>query len=700
MGQATQLTTVRGATGDKGVFVGRGTASFEKPCFPNLQEFTAKYDHQAYGATFGGVLGTMAKSLLDVVVIPTGVQDMDTIEAKDIQAWRKGDESGRLLTRRSLSVENIEGTDDVINHYKGLIQEDIFELISCNISGDKAGRAAAMVRLRKNIQAGADMASYDLDDLESALLSDEFMQLQSLQRLEDLGLPPNETLRLILQQAAVHSQRALLQLGLSEGQIKRVERPSKESKIGEKSDVDIVLEDHAHLDPRWDDAVWDRPVLGPEGEKMKDPVTGEVITERVLSVSIKFYDSLNSNTVVGTCSAFKAYGAGASDISATARGRLLRDKGRAEADTLHRVCMEDLTSTQSITPEQMASCETALETDRAEWKRLEGPDGFGSFTKVNNAQMTSYIESMIVALGRDGGVDKPGYGAQLKELEDIQRSLKETSEGTTEGKAPRGPDATAGQQAAQKIWQLGRIQRAAKDTEYARAMALNDMILSSQTYEPEIQLKGATGVLRLDNNRENLRAVASACFSETGRGSATATQTSIYAYDKASGKEVPLFHTGVRAKTVGDKGSRRKQCMEGKQTHHGARLTAYEEVSRVGSQQSIAAPEEDPEESTEGETLKAESQEPEEPKGSNFEPILKNLPAVETGEVQRMGAKMIAILKPFCLKVKCSAGEYEGGFMSKEKAEKAFHLLKQLSVEFEEKIDVKVKDYKWHRTFS
>ena len=347
--------------------------------------------------------------------------------------------------------------------------------------------------------------------------------------------------------------------------------------------------------------------------------------------------------------------------------------------------------------------ETALETDRAEWARLEKQ--IGSFTQVNNSQMKSYLSTALE--NPPAGLDKAGEAAYRKQIIGIQKSL----EAGNKGSKNKGPDATAAQQAAEKLWQLNRIQAGQKDPAYAKASALNDMILSSQTYNPEIQMKGATGVLRLDNNRENLRATANALFSDNGRVTSTVTQSTIYGWNEEAGMEVPLFITSLRAKTVGTKGKRRKQIAEGKQTRHGAALTSWQSISKVGRQQPIPPiePEEEPEESTsdlfrdasnDQETLKAESQEPEEEEVSNFQPVLDNLPAIETGEVKRMGDKMIAVLKPFCLKVKCRGEEYEGGFMNKEDAIKALSMVKQLAVEFEEKVDVKVKDYKWHRTFS
>lgn len=690
MDQASRITTVRGAKGDKGVFIGRGSVETDDDCFKTLQEFTSEFDHQEYGSTFGRVMNDMGKALTDVVVIPTGA-DVPTIEASDIAAWRKGENGGRLLTRRSLSVEKREGSNDMENHYKGLIQEDLVELLGAHIAGDEEGKRRAVESLSKNLKDGAAMASEDLDNLESVLLSDEFLLLQDLQQFDDLGIPPNESLRMILQQTALHAQTALMELGLNSANIKRMERPSKGSKIGEKSDVDVVLEDNAVISPRWADAVYERPVLDENKKPMIDPETGDVVTERVLSISIKFYNNLNSDTVVGTCSLFKGYGLGSSNLDDTPEAQEERIKGRAEADRLHSVCIEDMVSNGVITDDQADSMQDALEHDRAEWKRLQ--DDLKSFTKVNNATMLSYLDTQIQNPPSD--LSEAGRKAYLEELESIKTSLEETSK----GKGKRGPDRTAAQQAAQKLWQLGRMQRAAKDPEYAKAMALNDMILSSQTYVPEIQMKGATGVLRMDNNRDNLRAVADSLYNKGGYAKATLTQSTLYGYDKDAGVDVPLFITSVRAKTVGTKGKRRKQIAEGRQTHHGATLTAETRINRVGRRQPIPPSEEEPEESKEDGEIKAESQEPEEELVSNLKPILDHLPPIETGEVQRMGDKLIAILKPFNLKVKCRDEEYEGGYMSKEQAMKAFALVKQLAAQFDEKVDVKVKDLKWNRVF-
>ena len=86
--------------------------------------------------------------------------------------------------------------------------------------------------------------------------------------------------------------------------------------------------------------------------------------------------------------------------------------------------------------------------------------------------------------------------------------------------------------------------------------------------------------------------------------------------------------------------------------------------------------------------------------GSTLYPILQQLPSKETGDIQKVGDKIIVTHLPFCLKVKHNGHEFEGGFPSKSKALKALDLIRQLAKEQGETIDAKVEDYDAGRTLS
>ena len=242
--------------------------------------------------------------------------------------------------------------------------------------------------------------------------------------------------------------------------------------------------------------------------------------------------------------------------------------------------------------------------------------------------------------------------------------------------------------AAIKIWQMQRQVRAQNDPEYARAVAFNDGVFGAGTFENEVIMRGSPGKLTTGQYHDVYNQIAGMCFGPGGSGNITLGASKIV---DADGNNV--MDTRITAKNTAS-GTRKLQA-EVKLSNAGRVKTTKTEdaiVQETKSEMREAVERalgEDP-----------ESQEEEVLTGSTLYPILQQLPSKETGEIQKVGDKLIITHLPFCLKVKLNGYEFEGGFPSKKKALKALDLIRQLADEQGEKIDAKVEDYDAGRTLS
>ena len=687
---AAAITTVRGERGQKRVFVGRGDTNRVEGCFDGLQDFTSEWDHNRYGAAFGGVLGDLGPMLFQVRVLPLDVE-RDTITLEEVEKYDH-------LVRASLSVERLRGKGggELSNHYQGMLQECSIQylgaqMIPPGVPGREANIARAKEEFVQMLSDGTTLQGVDLENLANVLTSDEFIQLEELQRLDDLGIGKREALKLLAVQSAFHAHQGLQMLGVADA-ITGVTRPSKSSKTGHKTDVAFILDpEKLHtMPPRWRDSVVTKLT--------KDPETGEEVETLTLEISIKTGGDMNDDTAQGTASLNVVYGGG--DPS---KGQDARDIDRTRINLLHTTITDDLLAHDSITPEQHQDMTDALEWDRQAWKDLEGPAGFGSFTQGNSQDMLGWIDIQLelVSVGEGG---EPSLEQQ--HMQEIRDDLVAAMEDGTPASY---------KQAAQKVWHLKRLLRAQQEPSYGKASAMNDALYASQTFNPEVLLKGAPGFVQLDNNRQNFRQLASRVFSERGGVSYGISSSSLHSTDPKTGEKLTYQKNRVAAKTSGETGSDRKYIVETSQTLEGAHLTADRQVSRRGDDPSLsdlAMPQDEEDEDEEGmeeEDVSDENIEeastPEEsnwetePKESSLSPLLRMLPSTEIGTVEKEDGIMVGVLRPYCLKVKIGDEEFEGGYDSKEKAIRALKLVKELAKEFNEKVSVEVKDYKWHRTF-
>lgn len=644
---ARRIVTVRGEGGTGGVFFGKSNIDREDD-FTDLQDFTSDYDNSTYGTTFGKALGDGIGALWGVRFLPTGtnaslIPDRETFDKKDHS------------TRQSTSVEKNQGSGkNLSNDWKGKLTEDIVELNVAYIAGDKAAIKTALEHLKKRLKAGAVFAEADLDNLESALMGDEYIGLLDFQRLEALGIPPNVQVRQAILQAAVQTEVFFTRVGISQANIVGVGRPSQGSIQGYKSDVDI------YLDPK---------ALETITPEFRDCLFTDEKGRLVLNISIKNYAELQGETVMGSSSTNKTYGTNVGH--------------RAKFNQLQAAHIQRAKVAGSMDDADEKDCIEALTYDRDQRETLEAL--FGSFINPNKAVMSSYLKNLLnpKALGDHKFTSLEGR----KKYEDTVNSIiKDLNDGK------KGP-----QFAVQKIWQMDRLAKSQSNPRYARGAAFNDAISSAGTFENESVLRGSPGKLTTGTYHSIFNGLASSLFGKKtsptrkpGKAVFTLSASTIY---HADGTKI-----GVTRLTAKKTESGRKNMSEFKLQNEGRKKYTRTESAHVG-QLKAASDIESALNAVFG--TDAEDGEAAEPlTGSTLFPILQQLPDKATGQIQKVGDKLIVSHHPFCLKVKCMGQEFEGGFPSKEKALKALDMIRQLAQEAGDSIDAKVEDYDAGRTLS
>jgi hypothetical protein len=639
-----QITTIR----SKGeVCFGRADVP-KQPGFENLQEFIGEYDSQRYGSNFGKLFSEpMARVFDEVRILPQG-QSPEEMSREEFEKLEPS-------TRQSTNAE--KGGTKLGNNLRGLLLEDLVQVLAATLAGDKKSRNEAKEQLKKRLIDAKELSETDLDKLESVLLHDEFAGILELQELSILGISPDRMLHSLATQMGKTSEVLLDTLGLARGGIAGVERPSKGSTMGEKSDIDIILADDAVLPPKWKHSIVEK-----EGKRM-------------LRISLKFIKSLEASTPLGTGSMNKAYGR---IIPGNEASKAARDT----ADALHDTFMEDFVNSGALTSDQAEICTNALEYDRRERARLE--EMFESFTSPNESAMISWATENLDTLSPENTKTEAGRRA----FEDSIASIKDLLV----------PPTSVGdrQQASQKIWQLHRMAHANGNTEesrnYARGSALTDAIFSTGTTDNEIIARGSPGRLSLASNHELMRSLGVAVFG--GTAAINGNSSTIFDEDGVS-----VFRNRVIAKTR-EKG--RKLIAEGNLTKAGNKR--YFETTDAIYDPSKATP---AKEAMETGDPNVEQEEGDEQEGAEeqyelgtWASLFSQLPSPDTGRMKQVGKKVVLIYHPFCLKVKADGEEFEGGFPSKKKALAAMDLVHKLARERGEKLSVKVIDYDAGRTIS
>lgn len=479
---ASKVITARGTDGSKGVFFGRSDGDFEEE-YKELQEYSQAYDHKTYGLSLGKAMAPYGTAVFDARILPDGI-DPTTMTKEDFEKLD-------LVVQKSTSTATGSGQNDT----KGKLFEDMTQLVGAILTGDKSQKKEAIGELKKRLEKIGSLGSADVEHLESALLSSEADDLESLLESQNI----ESELRRVLQTQLKKLNKVKELLGVTS--VKQSLRPSASSKIGERADNEWILPD-------------DSALKGDYKDLMNEADGGDY---RLL-ISVKEYDNPTSETVLGSNSIHNAYGAGEA----------------AAYDQLHEEHMERALNKGYLDEKQVEAAKKALEDDRQALKTLE--DTLGSLTNPNKASLKSQINTLIKNAGNQGFTTIAAQQAYVRELQ----SLKDTIE------TERNP-----RKAAVKLFQLGRIVRAEKDSQYAAGAFTNDSILSMGSFENELIMRGSPIDVSLAQTHDLLGRIAQDAFSGQmnisfgiGGTSMKDSEGNVLARNRVAGKEKKQFVEG------------------------------------------------------------------------------------------------------------------------------------------------------------
>jgi len=442
---AAQVITVRGQQGDKGVYFGRTDGEFTD-AYKELQEYSRAYDHKTYGFSLGASMSKYGGGLFDARILPQNVDPSNLTK----EEFEKLD----LAAQKSTAINTGSGGNDT----KGKLAEDIFQLQGALLTGDAGQKKLALKELKTRLEKIASVQGTDIENLEAALLSGEIDDLESF--TSSVESFESEVKRQLTSLVKASEKFAEI-LGISS--VIKSDRPSADSKLGERTDNTYIIDNGSPLSKEFKDA-------------MNDNEDGTYSVE----VSMKMYDSPISETVLGSNSIHNAYGKGVV----------------SEFDQLHEEHIDRAVKGNFISKEQGDKCRKAVEDDRKILSMLE--DKLGSLTEPNKASLGTHIDSLLKNSGEVGFMTLEGRRSYEKELKDLKKSIR------TE-KNPR--------KAAVKLFQLSRIARAATDPEYGSAALVNDSVLSMGSFKNEVIMRGAPTEIALAQTHSMLSQIAQDAFS-------------------------------------------------------------------------------------------------------------------------------------------------------------------------------------------
>jgi hypothetical protein len=448
---AGSLITTRGVDGSKGVCFGRNSEDDSiVGDYADLQDYAQSYGDKSYGFTLGNFMKPYGGVLFGAKVLPEGV-DLSTMSKEDFNSLVN-------VSEKSKSVKDESDQNDSV----GKLSEDLFELDMAILTGDNKQKKAAMDNLKKRLEALGGISEEDLQNLETPLLSNEMDDLQSL--FEEAPTI-KDGLKKRLQSVAKKIEIFKQTLGITSAL--RSERPSTESKMGERADNRIVIEDANTLNSDWSDVM----VSNGDGTY-------------TVNASLKEYRNPLSKTVFGSGSIHHAYGRG-------------NNQGY---DQLHAASIERAVKDGSISDDQAEACKDALQKDREYFNKLE--DTLGSLTAPNKAALNSQLNSMIKNAGNQGFTTIAAQESYISELQQVREALSE------------GGDPKA---AVMKMFQLHRSAKASKDPEYAKAAFVNDSVLSMASEQNEVIVRGSPTEVALGKTHKMFNQLAESAFTKDSK---------------------------------------------------------------------------------------------------------------------------------------------------------------------------------------
>lgn len=576
--EALKIITVRN---NGSVYFGRPGEAV--PGYEILQENASEYGDGNYGFSLGNSLNPLGAILNDAIIIPEGV-DIENVSKEDLETFDK--------------VQKSKAGAGAGNNGVGMLEEFTHLASLADLETDPARKKLHIANLKNSLKAFGVSVEL-MKDPDTPVDSETYESMESIaNQIEEDESAPVFLKKLV--RSMLRGQAAYIkELNLKKGDIVLSMSLGQESIMSERSDTISFISPDADLDTtilqgKSDEKVELRTVgkvtigkKGPEFEneddrelfttlaaaavrdrypkdkwkklrstkKGKERIAKEVAKElmsfpydklegtRVLGPSIKNMQSTSDTARTGSVQASKMYGAATREVD----GETV-PTGRDQYDSLVDSTLDREISRGIITDAQKSQIKEGIDEQRNMWQEVE--DTVGKFNNDNKADFTSFLDTLIDL--NTPSVPPPAEDADLstrgreKEQKRQEKERKAKAQGQKAAEEALGEiktllnskSPTDVERGKLKLFQLKRVARAQRDPEFARSVAVSDLIGSFTSKGPEPLYINQRSVVRVGNNHAINSYAINAAMNGKGKIEVREARTQVYDEDGA-----PLFGT-------------------------------------------------------------------------------------------------------------------------------------------------------------
>lgn len=573
--EALKIITVRN---NGSVYFGRPGEAV--PGYEILQENASEYGDGNYGFSLGNSLNPIGAILNDAVIIPEGV-DIENVSKEDLETFDK--------------VQKSKAGAGAGNNAVGMLEEFTHLAALADLETDPARKKQHIANLKKSLEAFGVSVEL-MKDPDTPVDSETYESMESIaNQIEEDESAPVFLKNLLGSMVRGHAAY-IKELNLKKGDIVFSMSLGQESIMSERSDTISFISPDADFDTtilqgKSDEKVELRVVgkvtigkNGPEFEneddrelfttlaaaavrdrypkdkwkklrstkKGKQRIAEEVAKElvsfpydklegtSVLGPSIKNMQSASDTARTGSVQASKMYGAATKVVD----GETV-PTGREQYDSLVESTLEREVARGIITDAQKSQIQEGIDEQRNMWQEVE--DTVGNFNSGNTADFTSFMDTLIDL--NTPSVPPPGEDADLT-TRGIEKRQKKEREAKAKGqKAARealgeiktllnSKSPTDVERGKLKLFQLKRVARAQRDPEFARSVAVSDLMGSFTSKAAEPLYMNQRSVVRVGNNHAITSYAINAAMNGKGKIEVREARTQVYDEDGT-----PLFGT-------------------------------------------------------------------------------------------------------------------------------------------------------------
>jgi hypothetical protein len=542
--EALKVITVRN---NGTVFFGR--PGIAVPGYGVLQSHAAEYGDSNYGFSLGSSLNDLGALVSDAVVLPEGV-DPKNVTSEDIDVFR----------REGLVVQKSKASASAGNDAVGKLEELVHLAALATKEADPNAKKRHLESLRGALEKfGVDPeAMMDYDSPVDSESSDTLEYIAS--QVEQSGTV-SVYLKNLMRGMVTANADYVNRLNLQPGDIVLSMGMGQESVMGERADTVSFIAPDAKLDtkilqgkskqkvelrtigkvtitpdgPSFENEsdkemfmalalVQTRESYSPEEwKKLRGTVAGKkeiaqkaaetlagfpydrLQGSRVLGPSIKHMVDASQPARTGSVQASKMYGPDTKRVDGQDA-----PTGRSEYDKLVEGTLQREVTSGSITSAQKSQIQGAIDTQRQMWQEVES--SVGNFDSGNRKDFSAFMDSVS---------ELP----EMRNSKSARQTMKEIQDSLSSSKP------TEVERGKLKMFQLKRSARAGRDPEFARSMAVSDLIGSAASKGPESLYINQTSRVLVGNNQAVISYAINSVMSGEAEVSVRYARTQVYTKD-------------------------------------------------------------------------------------------------------------------------------------------------------------------------